>query len=821
MNRVAKIAAAASVLLAIGLLVTWLTLGGGSTSVAFAKVADTLQDVCTATYDMTMDLEVTGKSVHTSAKCMFLAPSHDRIEQSVKIDKKNRISIWICDGQAKKSITLEPQRKLATQVDSSKIKKSANEQPDLFELVRRLVREGSAGDQKPELLGKKELDGQTVVGFRLRNQEMVDMTLWADPQTARLVQVDMELHTFGHSRGVMNNFRYDVELAPSLFSLEPPADYAVETMDAAEVPTEDDLPSTLRFLAQSNDDTFPWTIGMNEECSVILAMATSPELGAVENRYRKEQTNSPEAIEARKPIYQKQAKMYQGMRFCSTLKDENDAHYAGGGVKLGTPDRPIFWYKPAGAEKYRVLYANLSFKDVPPAELKNFPEAAMPTDHDLAKMLRFVAENNDGMFPWAIGMNVEIAQILGTSMADELMKIQEQSGRDTPEAIKAQTTLQTGAWAKVRSGMMFYAALKPENDAHYVGGSVKLGTPDRPIFWYKPTSAQQYRVLYADLTAKEADAAEVKNFPALAMPTEADRQKTMPVEETSPYAEDDLIAALRTAAEAGDGKFPEKIDMIERILQGVVGLEAKPETDRVVAKYGGWEALKKPPPAMWKEFTKAIMPFTKRHLKEMQGMQFYQMLQPENDVHYAGKDVKLGAPDRPIFWYKPIGSENYRVIYADLSVKEVIPAELKNFPAETLPTEDDLLKTLRVVAKTHHGKFPQSMEKMNDDIDIDPTEVKKADAQYGKSSPESSKAWGKAQVDQIGLQEQGMAFYKTLKPENDAHYAGKDVKLDTPDHPIFWYKPTGGDKYRVIYADLSVKELSPDEVKNLPDAKPE
>jgi hypothetical protein len=66
--------------------------------------------------------------------------------------------------------------------------------------------------------------------------------------------------------------------------------------------------------------------------------------------------------------------------------------------------------------------------------------------------------------------------------------------------------------------------------------------------------------------------------------------------------------------------------------------------------------------------------------------------------------------------------------------------------------------------------------------------------------------------------EPGVTFYATLKPENDAHYAGKGVKLGTPDRPIFWYKPTGSEKYRVIYADLSVKEASADEVKKFDEA---
>src|SRR5208283_426504 len=81
------------------------------------------------------------------------------------------------------------------------------------------------------------------------------------------------------------------------------------------------------------------------------------------------------------------------------------------------------------------------------------------------------------------------------------------------------------------------------------------------------------------------------------------------------------------------------------------------------------------------EWMKMSMPLTQKLTQKfMQAQTFYMTLKPENDSHYAGKDVKLGTPDRPIFWYKPTGAAKYRVIYADLSVKELAPAELKNFP---------------------------------------------------------------------------------------------------------------------------------------------
>jgi hypothetical protein len=53
-----------------------------------------------------------------------------------------------------------------------------------------------------------------------------------------------------------------------------------------------------------------------------------------------------------------------------------------------------------------------------------------------------------------------------------------------------------------------------------------------------------------------------------------------------------------------------------------------------------------------------------------QGLHFANQLPPNADAHYVGKGVSFGAADMPIFWYRPKDSKNYRVIYADLSVRD-------------------------------------------------------------------------------------------------------------------------------------------------------
>ena len=52
------------------------------------------------------------------------------------------------------------------------------------------------------------------------------------------------------------------------------------------------------------------------------------------------------------------------------------------------------------------------------------------------------------------------------------------------------------------------------------------------------------------------------------------------------------------------------------------------------------------------------------------GFEFADQLPPGADMRYAGKGVAPGAADTPIFWYRRTDANKYRVIYADLSVRD-------------------------------------------------------------------------------------------------------------------------------------------------------
>ena len=395
MKRITKLAVAATVLVALG-TIFWTTVGGSS-NLAFADVAKALDSLRSATYDFTSEINgpVDGKTTTVNAKGYFLAPALERVEMSMSVGsaKDTGTSIMILDCLAAKGITLLPEHKKAMIINISTTEKSAGGTANMFEMVRRLVREESTvSGKKVESLGNKEIDGSLAVGFRTRNN-MGDMTLWADPQTARLVRVEIDkLSGGGHA--VLSNFRYDMELDMSLFSLEPPAGYTVQTQTVTK-PVEHDLVNVLRVVAKHNDGTFPDSIGTNNKTFMLAlqAEATSesekllktPEVQELmeklkaqygEDKEGFQQAWMKEWMEMAGPITQKHTHKYmQGAMFYMTLQPENDSHYAGKGVKLGTPDRPIFWYKPTGADKYRVIYADLSIKEITPEDVKKLLEA--------------------------------------------------------------------------------------------------------------------------------------------------------------------------------------------------------------------------------------------------------------------------------------------------------------------------------------------------------------------------------------------------------------------------------------------------------------
>ncbi len=130
--------------------------------------------------------------------------------------------------------------------------------------------------------------------------------------------------------------------------------------------------------------------------------------------------------------------------------------------------------------------------------LVNVPvNVAPPTESDLTASLRQYAEMTGGNFPNAFDTpsTMIFVQKLGPMLG--LKKGQEQSPQQQREMM--------AAIFKLNRGFVFTLQLPPQADAHYAGKGVKLGAAAKSIFWYRPKDAKKYRVIYADLSVRDAD----------------------------------------------------------------------------------------------------------------------------------------------------------------------------------------------------------------------------------------------------------------------------------------------------------------------------
>jgi hypothetical protein len=105
---------------------------------------------------------------------------------------------------------------------------------------------------------------------------------------------------------------------------------------------------------------------------------------------------------------------------------------------------------------------------------------------------------NEGAFPDSLDMQ---------SLMQTLMKRYLYSAKQVGAPSNAQMQEYMKAQAKLQRGIMFVMQLPAEADAHYAGKGVFPGAADTPIFWYRPKDSKKYRVIYADLSVRDADKA--------------------------------------------------------------------------------------------------------------------------------------------------------------------------------------------------------------------------------------------------------------------------------------------------------------------------
>jgi hypothetical protein len=146
----------------------------------------------------------------------------------------------------------------------------------------------------------------------------------------------------------MTDFEFDVELDEALFKTEPPEGYSLQEFNLT-TPAEKDLLGALKLLSDDKEGRFPDTF---DHTSIAALIA---------NWVRKN-PGQPNAAST-KTMVNLTLPLTQGLTFAATLPTESNARYAGKEIKYGDATSAVFWYRPAGASTYRVIYGDLSVKE--------------------------------------------------------------------------------------------------------------------------------------------------------------------------------------------------------------------------------------------------------------------------------------------------------------------------------------------------------------------------------------------------------------------------------------------------------------------------
>jgi len=343
-NRITKLALAAGVILAVMAGLSLFT-GGGSGKV-YARMVDQLHNVGTLTYSL---ITMTGVETMPTVR-MNIAFKEPGLLRTATAD--GYVTVIDATDNRFRGISLVPDTRNYITFDSSNMPDKAGGDP--WVSVEKLQTLPAEAD---ELLGRQKIDGRTLEGFRIREDDTT-ITVWIDPAGGALVRAELEFARAPGMNMILSDFQFDVPLDDSLFSIEPPDGFtpmaATLQTDMSQV-SERDLVEFLRLWSGwTVDRTFPPTVLGTEIGKIAIQMGR-------EGRFA--------SSDAPGYSHDQQAQiMYRGMLFIGLLPN-GTWRYAGQNVSFGDPLTPVFWYQPQGSATWRVIYADLSVKDVAPADL--------------------------------------------------------------------------------------------------------------------------------------------------------------------------------------------------------------------------------------------------------------------------------------------------------------------------------------------------------------------------------------------------------------------------------------------------------------------
>jgi outer membrane lipoprotein-sorting protein len=357
----------AAVLL-VAALMFWPRPGVQNGPVAFSDVLEQIREfrpyACTFTY------QYDGREPY-SWRVMLDSLTRRREERD-----DGNILVFDKSQEPNKTLALIPEKKTA--IETTLIGPEPGKEPDILQTLRDM-RNGTA-----ENLGMQKVEGRLAQGFH-KPHKFNDFTIWVDPETGLPVYVEVRQDPVARTL-IMSDFEWDIDLDESLFSTTAPEGYTVheKVVRAGVHPMEEHLVEGLRTVAILQDGVFPSATdfrelqqGLDRYVERIGSSASEEEIESLRTSVRL----------AMKYIEQLLKRFYE----------VRELRYVGDGVELGDAESPVIWWLFRGLDTYRVVYGDLSVRDVP---LEDVPDLSGDQSSDLLQL-------NGGFFPYACTYTVK------------------------------------------------------------------------------------------------------------------------------------------------------------------------------------------------------------------------------------------------------------------------------------------------------------------------------------------------------------------------------------------------------------------------------
>ena len=310
-----------------------------------------------------------------------IAYRHPGLFRNTRYDKEGNVT-WVCivDNRSGKTLSLN-------------MKKQEVHSGGHFPFQGHAAPQGPFGwvadvlKTKPvEIIGRRTVKGKTVHVVRYRqtldpNPERNSIDIWLDAEDKKLVGISRpgadvfdpssmedrdhpaeEVISKARILGsITSDIVFDAKLDAKLFSLTPPESFEiVEHPPRPSVPvTETELIEWLRLTARVNNGMFMESILVQRSERVRAAL-------------QKEGADRNDAELALGNAWRKHFNNDNSMPI-PDFRDDNTVagsfRYVGQGVKLGSANRIVCWYKLKSTQSYRAVFGDLTVKDVDPKDL--------------------------------------------------------------------------------------------------------------------------------------------------------------------------------------------------------------------------------------------------------------------------------------------------------------------------------------------------------------------------------------------------------------------------------------------------------------------